>query len=354
MAVRIIKHLQETSMKAALSAIENLARYFSCQRCAIHALAVLLASLTMAVLPTPGAAQTYPDKPVKILVYAAAGGSSDTTARVVAERLSKKWGQSVVVENKLGANGMIATQALLASPPDGYTLMLGSVGQMALNPLQYGKKYDPNSAFTLVAQLTDTFMVMVAAPSQPFNNLREYIAYAKEHPKTLSYTSSGVGSLNHIASESIRQIADVEVVHVAYKGESQAVTDLLTGRVSSGFVVASTGIPMVRSGKLKALAVPEKTRPQTLPNVPTTVEQGVDVTMPVWNGIIAPPGMSAALVQQLNRDINQVLSDEAVKARLADMGMTATPRTPVQFSEMVRGEVRKWGDYVARTGITFQ
>lgn len=341
-------------MKTYLYSITSMLAYSFRKRSIIHSFAVLLTMFAIAFLPQPSVAQTYPDKPVKILVYAAAGGSSDVTARVVAEGLSKKWGQPVLVENKLGANGMIATQALLASPSDGYTLMLGSVGQMTLNPIQHGKKYDPNTAFTLIAQLTETFMVMVAAPSQPFNNLQEYVAYAKKHPKALSYSSSGIGSLNHIAGESMVQLANVDVVHVPYKGESQAVSDLLTGRVSTGFVVASTAIPLVRSGKLKAVAIPENTRQKTLPQVLTTVEQGVNVTMPVWNGFIGPAGMSGELVQKLNQDINQVLSDEAVKARLADMGMTATPRTPALFSEMVRKEVGKWSDYVARTGIVFQ
>lgn len=296
----------------------------------------------------------YPERPVKLYVYAAPGGSSDLTARLVADRLSQKWGQPVVVENKLGANGMVATNALLASKPDGYTLMLGSVGQMALNPIRYGKKMNPVSAFTLVAQLTTTFMVMIAAPDKEFNDLREYLAYAKAHPGELSYSSSGVGSLNHIAGAAVEAGAGAKMVHIPYKGESQAVVDLMSGRVSTGFVVAATAIPLIKSGKVKALAIPEQKRSPFLPDVPTTVEQGAKVDAAVWNGIIGPPDMPKDIVNVLNQDINEILRDPTTLSRLSEMGMTPAPHTQKEFVDMVSHEVEKWNSYVTSANITLE
>lgn len=315
---------------------------------------LLMAGASLAMGASNANAANYPDRPVTLYVYAAPGGSSDLTARLIAERLSQKWGQPIVVENKLGANGMIATNALLASKSDGYTLMLGSVGQMALNPIRYGKAMDPVTAFTLVAQLTTTFMVMITAPDKPFSDLNEYVTYAKAHPGTLSYSSSGVGSLNHIAGAAVGSGTGTEMVHIPYKGESHAVIDLLSGRVSTGFVVASTAIPLVKSGKAKALAISEQARSPFLPDVPTTVEQGINVDAAVWNGIIGPPGMPQEVVEIINRDVNEILHHATTTTRLAEMGMVAAPHTPKEFVDMASQEVAKWSGYVTGANITLE
>lgn len=296
-------------------------------------------------------AQAFPSKPVTIIVAAAAGGSSDITARAVADGLQARWKQPVVVENKAGANGFVAAQALRKSAPDGYTLMLGSIGQMMLNPIQHGAEWEPNRAYTMVGQVSKTYMVMVTAPNTPYNNLREFAAFAKANPGKVSYSSSGVGSLMHIAGDVLKRQSGSDIAHVPYRGEAPALTDLMAGTVSAGFVVAGTAVPAVQGGKLKALATSDSERAPALPGVLTAQEQGFDVVMPVWNGIVAPPGMSAALVNQINADVNAVLRSDAFNARMAKLDISAAPTSPEQFARFVTDQATRWREAVEAGGI---
>lgn len=305
-------------------------------------------------IASPSQAGSFPDRPVTIIVAAAAGGSSDITARTLAAGLQQRWNKAVVVENRAGANGLIAAQTLMKAAPDGYTLMLGSIGQMMINPIEHGPRYEPAKAYTMIGQVSKTYMVMVTAPRSPFNNLHEYVEYGRQHPGLGTFSSSGVGSLMHIAGEVIKHQSGVELIHVPYKGEAPALVDLMAGRVAAGFVVAGTAVPLVSTGKLKALAISDSKRSAELPNVPTAVEQGYAVDMPVWNGIVGPSGMDAQRADQINHDMNEVLKSQAFQAQMRKIGISAAPTTSHEFTRYVTDQSRRWKDVIKKSGITFR
>lgn len=275
-------------------------------------------TIALSILTGSAWAESFPNKPVTIIVAAAAGGSSDITARAVAVGLQERWKQAVVVDNRAGANGLIAAQTLMKAPSNGYTLMLGSIGQMMLNPL------------------------------------REYLEFAKKNPDRGTFSSSGTGSLMHLAGERIRQQSGIGLTHVPYKGEAPALIDLTAGTVAAGFVVAGTAVPLVNGGKLKALAISDVKRATELSNVPTALEQGYDVNMPVWNGIVAPIGMDSKLVAQINHDLNQVLASPAIQEQLKKVGITAAPSGSEEFARYVDDQSRAWKSLVKEGGINFQ
>jgi tripartite-type tricarboxylate transporter receptor subunit TctC len=311
-------------------------------------------TFVLSILTGSAWAESFPNKPVTIIVAAAAGGSSDITARAIAAGLQERWKQAVVVDNRAGANGLIAAQTLLKAPSNGYTLMLGSIGQMMLNPIQHGAQYEPLKAYTMIGQVSKTYMVMVSAPSSPYQTLREYIEFARKNPDRGTFSSSGTGSLMHLAGERIRQQSGVGLTHVPYKGEAPALIDLTAGTVAAGFVVAGTAVPLVNGGKLKALAISDTKRAQELSNVPTAVEQGYDVNMPVWNGIVAPIGMDPKLVAQINHDLNQVLASPATQEQLKKVGITAAPSGSEEFARYVDDQSRAWKTLVKEGEINFQ
>ncbi len=305
-------------------------------------------------LTTCAWAEQFPSKPVTLVVAAAAGGSSDITARALAAGLQERWKQPVVVDNRAGANGMIAAQLLMKSAPNGYTLMLGSIGQMMLNPIQHGPQYEPSKAYTMIGQVSKTYMVMVAAPGAPYQTLREYVDYAKKNPGGGTFSSSGTGSLMHIAGESIRQQSGASLTHVPYKGEAPALVDLTAGTVAAGFVVAGTAVPLVVAGKLKALAVSDAKRAAELPTVPTAMEQGFEVNMPVWNGVVAPAGLDPKLVEQINEDVNEVLKSPGLQQQLQRIGIQTAPTSPKDFSKYVIDQSAEWKRLIKDGGISFQ
>lgn len=314
--------------------------------------AVIMAVGSMTVA-APSRAGAFPDRPVTIIVAAAAGGSSDITARALAAGLQQRWGKAVVVENRAGANGLIAAQTLMKAVPDGYTLMLGSIGQMMINPIEHGPRYEPAKAYTMIGQVSKTYMVMVTAPGSPYNNLGEYIEYERQHPGQGTFSSSGVGSLMHIAGEVIKHQSGVNLTHVPYKGEAPALVDLMAGRVAAGFVVAGTAVPLVHTGKLKALAISDSKRSAELPDVPTAIEQGYPVDMPVWNGIVGPNKMDSQRVGQINHDMNEVLKSRAFQAQMRKIGISAAPTTSREFTRYVNDQSRLWKDVIKKSGITF-
>lgn len=308
----------------------------------------------LTALTGPAWAQSFPNKPVTIIVAAAAGGSSDITARAIAAGLQERWKQAVVVDNRAGANGLIAAQTLLKSPPNGYTLMLGSIGQMMLNPIQHGPQFEPVKAYTMIGQVSNTYMVMVTAPTAPYQTLPEYVEYAKKNPERGTFSSSGTGSLMHLAGERIRQQSGVVLTHVPYKGEAPALVDLMSGTVAAGFVVAGTAVPLVRGGKLKALATSDVRRAPELSTTPTAMEQGYDVNMPVWNGLVAPIGLDPRLVAQINRDLNEVLAAAATQEQLKKVGITAAPTSAQEFARYVNEQYVAWKNLIKDGAINFQ
>ena len=310
----------------------------------------------LAFVPLLALAQDYPTKPVRIIVPFAAGGVADALPRMVGEKLSQKWGQPVVVENKVGAAGNIGMAEGARAAPDGYTLTLAPTGNLTVNPTLFPNlPFDTAKDFTPVTMLAQVANVLVVHPSVPAKSFKELIAYAKANPDKLNFASPGDGSGAHLAGELLKLEAGIKMTHVPYKGLAPAVNDLLGGQVQMMFAGISTVLQHVKAGKLVALAVASPARNPQLPDTPTVIESGIagfEVTS--WYGIVTRSGTPPAVVQKLNRDMVEALKAEDVKAKLAGMGLEPVGNTPEQFDTLIKAEGRKWSDIVRRAGIKVQ
>ena len=317
----------------------------------------LLASLGLSLAATLAAAQdAWPTKPVRIIVPYPAGGVADLLPRIVGEKLSRKWGQPVVVENKPGASGNIGMAEAARSAPDGYTLALAPAGNLTVNPTLFPNlPFDTAKDFTPVTNLAQVPNVLVVHSSVPVGSFKDLVAYAKANPGKLNFASPGAGSGAHLAGELMKLEAGVEMVHVPYKGLAPAVNDLLGGQVQMMFAGISTVIQHVRSGKLVALAIASPRRSAQLPDVPTVAESGIPGFEVIsWYGIVARAGTPAAVVRKIQRDMAEALAVEEVRSKLAAQGLEPVGDTPEQFSAAIQAESRKWGEIVRRAGIKAQ
>ena len=312
--------------------------------------------LSLLLLPLIAAAQDFPAKPVRIIVPYPAGGPADLLPRVVGEKLSQKWGQPVVVENKPGASGSIGMAEGARAAPDGYTLVLAPTGNLTVNPTLFPNlPFDTHRDFTPVTNLAQSPNVLAVHPSVPAKSFKELIAYAKANPGKLNFASPGDGSGAHLAGELLKLEAGIEAVHVPYKGIAPAVNDLLGGQVQMMFAGISTVVQHVKTGKLVALAIASPRRSPQLPDVPTVIESGIagfDVTS--WYGIVARSGTPPAVIAKIQRDMAEALQAEDVQARLATLGLEPVGNTPQAFDAQIRAESRKWGDIVRKAGIKVQ
>jgi len=299
------------------------------------------------------AQDAYPTKPVRIIVPFAAGGVADALPRIVGEKLSQKWGQPVIVENKVGASGNIGMAEGARAAPDGYTLVLAPTGNLTVNPTLFPKlPFDTHADLTPVTLLAQSPNVLVVHPSVPAKRFRELIAYAKANPDKLNFASPGDGSGAHLAGELLKIEAGIRATHVAYKGIAPAVNDLLGGNVQMMFAGISTVLQHVKAGKLVAIAIASPRRNPQLPDVPTVDESGhpgFDVTS--WYGIVARAGTPPAIVQKLQRDMAEALGSEDVKAKLAGLGLEPVGNTPEAFGALIKAESRKWTDIVRKANI---
>jgi tripartite-type tricarboxylate transporter receptor subunit TctC len=316
-----------------------------------NAISALLLMTLSGVLANAAAAE-YPDRPIKILVGFPAGQSSDANARRIAAGMSTLLKQSVVVDNKPGAAGAIAHTALKNSAPDGYTLAIGSTGTLAINPFLYKSlPYDPVKDFEPVGLISASPLVLVVPAASPINNLKDLLAYAKERPGKLTFASGGSGSTGHIAQEMLKKQADIDVLHVPYKGSPPMITDLLGDQVEVAFDPLGSMLPFIKSGKVKALGIATLTRYAPTPEMPTLAEQGLAGFEAVpWTVLLAPKGTSAAVLQALNKTLVQVLKDPAVIedfARTASMQLGGTAATASQY---LRSEQARWGVAVKASG----
>lgn len=289
-------------------------------------------------------AADYPTRPIKIVVPFGAGGLTDIVARLVAERLSKDAGWKVIVENKTGAGGNIGATEVARSKPDGYTLLMGSIGTNASNPFIYKHMpYDPKKDFAPITLAATGTLLLVMNPSLPIHSTGELIEYAKQHPGQLSYGSGGMGASQHLAGELLKSMAGIDIQHVPYKGLAPAIPDLLAGRIGLTFDMA-TALPYVKEGKLRAIAVANPKRSQALPDVPTIAESGVPgYAASAWYGFFAPAGTPKGIVQLLNEKISDILKQEDIRARLMAMGAEPAVSTPEQLASFVEEESEKWG-----------
>jgi len=304
---------------------------------------LILASALLAVAPTVHA-QAYPNKPIKIIAPVQPGGGVDLVARTIGERISKGLGQPVVVDNQSGGGGVIASQATARAAPDGYTLMLGYVATHGTSPAVRKLPYDAVKDFTPIAMVAGTPNILVVPASVPASNLREFIAWAKSQPGKLSYGSAGAGSLTHLAMEQFKLSADLpDITHVAYRGIGPAFTDILGGQTQAIFPGLAAGLPHIRSGKVKPLAITGLKRHPLLPDVPTFEELGFKGFDGVqWYGIVGPGNLPAPIVKTLNDEINKALATPDLKERLSGEALDPMPMTPEQFGRYIREDIAKW------------
>ena len=310
-----------------------------------------------ALAPLPAQAQqTWPDRPIRLIVPFAPGGVTDTSGRLIAEHLGKRLGQQVVVENKPGASGNIGTAQAANAPSDGYTLVLAFDGTMVINPSVFPKiPFDTLKDFAPVGKIGDATLILVAHPGVTAKTLQEVIALSKADPKGLSYGTSGTGGTPHIAGELLKQRTGANLTHIPYKGGGQAMTDLLGGNIPLVYTAVAGAHGHVKSGKLRAIAVSSKTRTSALPDVPTFIEGGVpDFVVNSWVGVLAPAGTPRAIVSRLNEALNAVLKDPPVRDKLATMGIEASPGTAEAFGQEMARDLQRYQAVVTAAGISVQ
>jgi tripartite-type tricarboxylate transporter receptor subunit TctC len=305
-----------------------------------------LAAVALALCAVPVVqAQNYPAKPVRIMVGYSPGGGVDTTARIVAAALSDLWGTTVLVENRPGAAGNIATEYTAKAPPDGYTMVLCNIGSHGVTPARFRKRltYDPVGDFAFPAKIGGVPNVFMVHPSMPMKTLGQYIAYAKANPGKLNFGSSGVGASPHMSIELLKSITGINIVHVPYKGAAAALADVMSGHMESSVGNLAGGpLGAIKSGRVRALAVTSAERNAQLPDVPTFSESGVkDYEVTGWYGLCTQAKVPKAILTKINTDMNKLLAGPLNK-RLTDQGITVTPATPEQFRAHVQTEIAKW------------
>jgi tripartite-type tricarboxylate transporter receptor subunit TctC len=298
-------------------------------------------------------AQAYPDKPVRLIVPLSAGSAVDTLARIPAQKLSELWGQQMVVDNRVGANGIIGTEAAAKAAPDGYTLVLTNDAALATSPALYPKlPYDPVRDFAPITLAASIPVILVAHASQPFSSVRELIEYAKAHPGRLHYASAGNGSAQHVPMEMFKQTAGIDLVHVPYKGLAPALNDVVAGQVPVMFAGMSGALPHVKTGRIRALAIGSAKRSQAMPDLPTMQEAGVaGFDYSAWAGFLAPAGTPPAIIEKLNADLSRVLNLPDVREKLTALGFEVAPSRPAEFSELIRREIGKIARVVKDSGM---
>ena len=301
-------------------------------------------------------AQTaWPSRPVKLVVAFPPGGVADVMSRVVSQPLSEALGQPVIIENRAGANGNVAADAVAKAPADGYTLLVATTGIESANPFLFGKMpFDPGKDLAHVAALGRIQLFLVTRPSLPVKDTKEFVAFAKANPGKLSYGSAGAGSTPHLAGELFKQQAGFYATHIPYRGAAPALQDLLAGQIDYYFD-PGISFPHVRTGKLKMLAVASNKRSALFPDVPTLAEVGYPgVEADTWFGVYAPAGTPPEVIARLNRDLNKALATPAVKARILDVGGEATPMSPAEFKGIAQAETKVFGALIKARGIKLE
>jgi tripartite-type tricarboxylate transporter receptor subunit TctC len=311
----------------------------------------IVAAVAAFLFALPAWSQGYPARPVKIVVAFTAGGTTDIMARSLAQRLSERYGQPFVIENKPGAGGNIGTEYAVRAPADGYTLIVNSVGPMAVNPTLYKSlPYDPLTDLVPVAQISDVPNVLVVHPELGVRSVEQLIAYGKAHRGTLNYASTGIGTSSHLSGYMLAARAGFEATHVPYKG-AEALKDLLAGRIQFMFATIPSVIAHIKAGNLVAIAVSSARRSRSLPDVPTVAESGFPgFEAGSWFGLFAPRGTPASIVAQLNRATNEFIAERQVQARMIEEGADPAGGTPEQFGAFVRREFEKWRGVVQQSG----
>ena len=318
-------------------------------------LAGLVSALVLSGLfAVPAAAQPYPSRVVKLIVPQTPGGATDVFARKIGQLLSEKWGQPVVIENRAGAGGVVGTDVVAKSAPDGYTLLVTYAGSQAINPALYPKiPFDSVKDFQTVATLASTPFVLIVHPKLPAKDLAEYVALARARPDALTYASSGNGSVNHLLGEMLKTEAGIKMLHVPYRGVAPAITDVIGGQVDSAFSSVPSVLQMVQTDKVRALAISSAKRVAAAPEIPTIAESGFpgfDVNP--WWGILAPAGIDMTIVRKINEDVANILRTKEMIDFLAAQGAEPLMTSPEAFLKILEADVVKWAKVVKSAGVT--
>ena len=313
-----------------------------------------LAALAIALAAAPGvaSAQDYPAKSIRMVVPFPPGGFSDVFARIIGGKMHESWGQQVIVDNRPGAGGNIGADIVAKSAPDGYSLVMGTIGTHAINATLFSRlPYDPIRDFVAVAFVVGADGLLVVHPSLPVHSTKELIALARSKPGALTYASAGAGTTSHLAGELFKSITKTDITHVPYKGNVPAITDLLSGQTTMLFATLPTVLPQVQANRLRPLAVLGTTRSAALPAMPTLSEAGLKgFEVSNWTGVFAPAGTPSAIIAKLNAEIVRIMRLPDVQERLPRQGLTFVPGTPQQFAAFVRSEKDKWGALVKAVG----
>jgi tripartite-type tricarboxylate transporter receptor subunit TctC len=312
-----------------------------------------LLAAALAVCAGGTLAQPYPSKPIRLIVPFTPGGSTDILGRAIGQKLAEALGQQVVIENRPGAGGSIGAEAAARAAPDGYTLLMGHIGTLAVNPSLYPKLgYDPLKSFVPVAWVARVSSVLVVHPSVPAQSVQELVKLAREQPGRLRYASGGNGSAAHIAMEYFKLQTQTDLVHVPYKGTGPAMTDLIGGQVELAMTGAPAVMPHVKAGKLRALGVSSLQRMEGFPELPTIAESGVSGFEAIqWYGVVAPAGTPEPVIAKLNAEVNRALATPELKARLVAEGAEAAPTTPQAFGAFIAAEIERWRPVIQKAGL---
>jgi len=319
-------------------------------RIATLAFAVLCSAIASGAM-----AQSYPSRSVTIVVPFPPGGGTDTGARIVAQKLSQKWGHPVIVENKGGAAGMLGAEQVSKAKPDGYTLLMGNIGTQSINPSLYGKRlaYNPDSAFLPVSLVAELPLVLLAGPAMPAKSAAEVVAAAKAKPGKVTYSSSGPGGAPHLAAALFEKETRTDLLHVPYKGGGPAIADLIAGHVDISFATILESSGHVKGGRLRALAVTSDKRSPALPDVPTLAESGFPgFNTASWIGILAPAGTPKEIVDKISRDVREVVAAADAREQLASQGATPAGTTPEEFAALIDRDRKRYAVIIRERSIT--
>jgi tripartite-type tricarboxylate transporter receptor subunit TctC len=318
----------------------------------MNLLGAMAAGLSLLLLSGTATAQDFPTKPIKLIVPFPAGGPNDIIARIVGQRMSELTKQPIVIDNRGGQGGALGTDAVAKASPDGYTIGIVNGGALAINQSMEKVAYETLKDLAPVTLVVTVPEMLVVASNVPASNMSELVALAKAKPGSLNFASTGPGSLPHLAGELLKLTAKIDIVHVPYRGAAPAINDLLGQQVQMTFLDLPAILPHIRSGMLKPIALGTSRRAPTAPEVPTTVEVGMpDLMIENWYGMIAPAATPPAIVAELNRITTSALADPAVKAKLAEQGLTTVGNTPEQFRAFIASETAKWAKVIKDSGV---
>jgi tripartite-type tricarboxylate transporter receptor subunit TctC len=315
-------------------------------------LAFLAGGLMAFTAALPVAAQTYPAKPVRMIIPWAPGGTTDILGRVIGQKMGERWGQAVIVENRAGAAGNIGTEAAARSTADGYTILLGTMSTHAMNPHLYSKmSFDPVQDLAPVSLVANVATVLVVHPSLPVQNVNELVALARARPGQLNFASGGIASFNQLCAELLKMTAKVDIVHVPYKGGAPAVADLVSGKVDLLFTGAPVTMPHIKAGRLKLLAVTDSQRSPALPDTPTMGESLPGYEFNNWYGLMAPAATPRPVIEALNAEVVRILGLADVREKLSGLGADPMPSTPERFGAVLKADAEKWGRIIKQAGV---